>query len=225
MSSRLVVDDASELKELEDYPLGLRIAAKIISYLFHPVFVPIYIVLFLLYVQTDIFIQFTKANKIITLLQAFVPYVMFPVVTVLLLKALNFIDSVYLKSRKDRIIPYIACNIWYFWIWNVWRQLPDYPKEIVLLSLSVFLASVIGFLANIYFKISMHCIAMGVLVAYMLLLALTDLDNAVVYVCIAVMIAGVVSTARFIVSDHSRKDIYTGLFFGIGAVFISSLFV
>jgi hypothetical protein len=82
-----------------------------------------------------------------------------------------------------------------------------------------------GFLANIYFKVSMHAIAMGVLVGFMFLLALTDIRNPGVYVSATLLIAGLVCTARFIGSDHSKKDIYAGLFFGLIAVFISYMVV
>lgn len=225
MSTRLIVDNTSQLQELEDYPQPARIGAKIISYIFHPVFVPVYIILFLLYIVPDTFINFNESQKIIILLQAVVPYVLFPIITVLLLKALKFINTVYLTTRKDRIIPYIACNIWYFWIWNVWKQLPGYPKEIVLLSMTVFLASVFGFLINIYSKISMHAIAMGVMVSFLCLLALTESYGLGVYVFMSLFIAGLVCTARFITSDHTKKEVYGGLLTGVAALLISTLFV
>ena len=56
----------------------------------------------------------------------FVIYSLFPLVTVLLAKGLGFIDSVYLKTQRDRIIPYIACEIYYFWIAYVLRHQAEY---------------------------------------------------------------------------------------------------
>ena len=152
-------------------------------------------------------------------------YGFFPMITVLLLKALKFIDSVYLNTQRDRIIPFVICNIWYFWIWYVWRNLPDSPREIVILSMAIFLASTIGLMANIYMKISMHSIAMGVAISFIMLLALTQSVNFGVYISIALVIAGLVCTARFIVSDHTPKEIYGGLLAGLAALFIATLFV
>ena len=225
MSTRLIVDSASQLQELEEHPSSVRLSAKIISYIFHPVFVPVYIVLFILYVLPYAFISPPAPPKPIVLLQALVPYALFPIVTVLLLKALNFITTVYLTTRKDRIIPYIACNIWYFWIWNVWKQLPDYPKEIVLLSMTVFLASVFGFLINNYVKVSMHAIAMGAMISFMIYLALTESYGIGIYVFASLLIAGAVCTARFIASDHTKKEVYGGILSGIAALLVSSYFV
>jgi hypothetical protein len=225
MNTRLVVGSTSQLQELKDQPPATRLIAKIISYIFHPIFVPVYIILFLLYIHPNVFIGFSPWQKTLVLMQAFVPYILFPVVTVLLLRALNFIDTIYLNTRKDRIIPFIACNIWYFWIWYVWRNLPGSPKEIVILSMTIFLASSIGLMANIYMKVSMHAIAMGVMISFMMLLAFTQQVNFGIYISVSLFIAGLVCSARLIASDHTQKEIYTGLVTGIAALLIAILFI
>jgi hypothetical protein len=225
MSTRLIVDSTSQLQELKDQPQALRLIAKIISYIFHPVFIPVYIILFLLYIHPSVFAGVSGWDKQKVLLQAILMYGFFPLISVLLLKALKFIDSVYLNTKKDRIIPFVICNIWYFWIWYVWRNLPDSPREIVVLSMAIFLASAIGLMANIYMKISMHSIAMGVMISFIMLLALTQSVSFGAYISIALLIAGLVCTARFIVSDHTPKEIYVGLLAGLAALLIATLFV
>jgi hypothetical protein len=42
---------------------------------------------------------------------------------------------------------------------------------------------------------------------------------------IGVLITGVVCTARFLVSDHTNKEIYTGLFVGIGCQLLAYYFI
>ena len=225
MSVRLIVDSSNQLQEQRDQPQAVRLIARIISYIFHPVFVPVYIILFLLYVHPAVFAGSSEWEKIKTLMQAILNYSFFPIISVLLLKALNFIDSVYLMTKRDRIIPYAICMIWYFWICYVWWGLPDTPKEIVVLSAGIFLASVIGWIANIYIKISMHSIAMGVTVSFMLFLILGHPVNAGIYISITLLIAGLVCTSRFIVSDHSSKEVYSGLLAGFAAIVLAGLFV
>jgi hypothetical protein len=228
MNTRLIVDGSNQLRELPEPDhspsRALRLAAKIISYIFHPIFVPVYIVLFLLYIHPGVFAGFSSLKKTLVLLQAAGMYGFFPLVTVLLLKALNFINSIFLHTQRDRIIPYIACGIWYFWIWYVWKNLPESPKEIIILSLAVFLASVAGLMANIYMKISMHALAMGVMIAFMTMLALTQSVSFGAYISFAFLIGGLVCTSRFIASDHTRKEIYAGLFAGHLSLVIAVLF-
>lgn len=224
MSTRLVIDQSNQLKELKRSLSTVRLLAKLISIVFHPLFVPIYIILFLLYVHPSVFVGFPTEKKLLVFFQSILPYVALPLITVLLLKALNFIDTILLTTQKDRIIPYIACNLWYFWIAYVWYNQPDYPREIIVLSITIFIASVIGQLANIYMKISMHAIAMGVLLSFILFLAMIDPSGAGLYISVAIIITGLVCSARFIASDHRPKEIYGGLLAGPIALAIAVAF-
>lgn len=219
MSTRLMVDKTSQLQEYRETEYqpqnhALRLIAKVVSYVFHPLFVPVYIAWFLVNVQPYLFSIFTPAEKLITLLRFFLMYSFFPLVTVLLAKGLGFLDSIFLKTQKERIIPYIACGVYYFWMCYVLRNQPQFSKEVVQLSMAIFIASSIGLLVNIYMKVSMHAISMGILVVFMGLLALTQAGNYTIYMSLALSIAGIVCTARFIVSDHTPGEIYMGLFVG-----------
>ena len=156
------------------------------------------------------------------MIQAFEMFTFFPIVSVLLLKALRFINKIQLHTQKDRIFPLVICMIWYFWIWNVWRHLPDYPAAAVQFALAIFTASWIGLLANIYMKISMHAISMGVMVTFMILLALGQAISFGMYISVALLIAGLVCTARFIISDHTPKEVYTGLLVGVVSQLIAN---
>ena len=230
MSTRLAVDKEYELKEISisempQQPKVLKIAAKIISYIFHPIFIPVYVVWFLINLESYLFSGFSEWKKTTTLIQFLVMYAFFPVVTLLLLKGLGFINSMYLKTQRDRVIPYVACMIYYFWVWYVLFRQPDYPSEIVRFSLAIFIASIGGLMANIYMKVSMHTIAVGVLAAFMMTLAFLLKKDFGIYISIALLITGLVCTARLIASDHSPKEIYWGLIIGIVSQLLANLFI
>ncbi len=219
MSTRLIVDQSSHLHEFRETAYqpkntAIRLVAKVISYIFHPLFVPVYIAWFLISVQPYLFASFTPAEKIITMFRFFIMYSFFPLVTVLLAKGLGFLDSIYLKTQKERIIPYIACGVYYFWMCYVLRNQPEFSKEVVQLSMAIFIASSLGLMANIIMKVSMHAMSMGILLVFMSLLSFTQAGSYTVYMSVAFLIAGLVCTARFIVSDHMQKEIYTGLLVG-----------
>ena len=220
MPARLVVNEQSQLQESREpgplrQPTVIRVAALILSYIFHPVCVPVYAVFFMVYIHPYLFAGFDPWEKTKVIIQSFVMYTFFPVVTVLLLRALKFINSFYLSTQKDRIIPYVACGIWYFWIWYVWHNLPDYPRESVILALAIFIAASLALLANIYMKISMHAISMGVIAALIMLLAFKQENGSGIYISVALLLTGLVCTARFIVSDHTQKEVYGGLLLGV----------
>jgi hypothetical protein len=219
MSARLVVDQSSELQEFREtghqpQNIAIRLLAKIISYIFHPLFIPVYIAWFLITVQPYLFSATRLQEKILILIRFFIMYSFFPLVTVLLAKGLGFLNSIYLKTQKDRIIPYIACGVYYFWMCYVLRNQPEFSKEVVQLTMAIFIASSLGLLVNITMKVSMHAISMGILLVFMSLLSFSQAGSYTIYMSVAFLIAGLVCTARFIVSDHTQKEIYTGLLVG-----------
>ncbi len=227
MPQGLAVDDQNKLQEFRaasfsPQPAILRVPAKIISYIFHPVFIPVYVAWFLINVQPYLFVSFIDWTKTTTMIQFLVMYSFFPLVTTLLLKRLDFISSIYLKTQRDRIIPYIVCMIYYFWVWYVLYRQPDYPPAIIQFSLAVFVASIVGLMANIYFKISMHAISTGVMLMFIILQALNGNDGFGIYISVALLITGLVCTSRFIVSDHTPKEVYVGLLAGFFSQLIAS---
>jgi hypothetical protein len=230
MSTRLIVDTEHHLHEIREpdfppQPAVVRAAASFFSYVFHPVFLPVYVMIFMIYVHPWVFTGFDRMEKINTMRSAVMMFTFFPLITVLLLKGLKFIDSIYLKTQKERVIPFISSMIWYFWLWHVWRNLGktavgDMPEEAVRFALAAFISSILGLMANIKMKVSLHAIAAGVMLTFMVLLAFDHGLNFGIYLSIAIFIAGLVCTSRFIVSDHTQAEVYGGLIVGVVAMLL-----
>lgn len=232
MSNQLIVDEREGLQEIrtpyfpEQSPV-LRIAARAISWIFHPVFVPVMVIWFLVYVHPYLFVGFSPFQKARTLATAIVSFTLFPLVTILLLKGLKFIDSIYLRTQRERVIPFIACMIWYFWIAYVWnnfgktRDVVDMPHNAVQFAFAAFFSTIIGLMMNIRMKISLHAISMGIVVTFFACMAYSQDVNFAIYLSIAVLIAGLVCTARFIASDHTPGEVYAGLFAGMVSMLIA----
>jgi len=229
MPDRLIITDENQLKEVSisetpRQPLLIELPAKFISYVFHPLFIPLYITYFIIQIRSYQFAGISDWGNLRILLQVFVNCTFLPLVSILLLRALNFIDSIFLKTQKDRIIPYIICMIFYFWNWYVFKNNHE-VNDLVSMSMAIFNASVLGFLVNISMKVSMHAISVGVMATFLALLAFTDSSSFSLYLAIAVLIAGIVCTSRLIVSDHSQREIYYGLLIGILSQLAAHYFV
>jgi hypothetical protein len=193
---------------------ALRFAARVVSVVFHPLFVPVYVAWFLIHIH-QVFPAARPFDQNMMLLRFVVMYALFPLVTILLLRGLGFVQSVYLRTQKERIIPYVACGLYYFWMWYVLRNQPQVPNELELFSMAIFIAASAGLMANNYFKISMHALAAGVGVTFMLLLGLMSDSDFGIYISSAVLAAGLVCTARMINNDHRPADVYSGLVVGV----------
>lgn len=228
MESRLAVDEKNNLLNVRPQkvkqPTAVRIAAKIISYVFHPLFIPVFLSWLVVKTQSFLFGSFSDWEKTIFIARFGVMYTMFPLVSVLLMKALGFVSSIHLRTQRDRIIPYVTCMIYYWWMWYVLQNQPEYPKEFIILSLAIFLASIGGLMANINMKVSMHAIAAGVMTSFVMLLGFSQSSEFGVFISISILLAGLICTARFIDSDHTAKEIYVGLFIGIGSLLLALKF-
>jgi hypothetical protein len=209
-------DEVIEKKQVN--PL-LKWPANFFSYIFHPAFVPIYIIAFFVYLHPSYFSGFSASGKLQTVIISTVNLLFFPLLSILLLKALGFIDSIFLHTRKDRIVPYMASGIFFFWAYTVFKKQEMYPPIMATFILGVFLAASAALIANIYFKISMHGIGMGGWLGIFLVIALENSMLMTWPIALVLLITGIVCTARLLVSNHTQKDIYAGLAVG----FISQL--
>ena len=191
----------------------VRAFGHIISFVFHPLFIPSYITAFLLYADPYAFAGMPDKGKIFKLISVVFSTAFLPLFSVMLMKQLGFIKSIFLKSQQDRIIPYIVCMIFYFWAWYVSKNLHDSPSLVAML-LAVFLCCIAGMMANIYYKISMHGLAVGALFVLFMWMAFSGSVAGGAYLSIVILITGLVCTARFIVSDHNPFEIYSGVLVG-----------
>ena len=217
---------ATSTTETSSHRSPVKIISTLISYLLHPIFIPVYIIYYLLWIHPDSFVGFSEIIKWQTLLIVVINMVVFPLITVLLLKALGFISSIHMRERKDRIIPYIACGIFFFWGYTVFKEQSMYPLEWVAFVLGSFIAVSAALIANIYFKISMHAMAIGGCLGFMLLLMLNDQDALLILPFVVVTLCtGVVASARLQLQSHTPFEIYTGILLGLVSQFVGYYFV
>jgi hypothetical protein len=196
------------------YPPAIRFLAHVISVVFHPLFITTYVAAFLIYIHPYAYAGDTDRTKIFRLVIYIFNTTFIPIFAVFLMWRLRLIESLFLRTTKERIIPYVAAMICYFWAWLVTRNKMDSPDYVVHFMLGTFLAICLAFIINIYIKVSMHTIAMGGLVTFFLLQAFAQEDTTGLYFSIAVLVAGLVGTARMIVSDHRPAEIYIGYLAG-----------
>ena len=225
------MDNQSPLLEKENgvnaiqQPLWLRIPAHVVSILFHPLFVPVYVVYFIIFVHPHYFSGFSTPDKAQVILIVLLNAVFFPLLSVLLLKGVGFIQSVFLHTQKDRIIPYMACSIFFFWTYHVFREQNQYPIVLTAFFFGILLSASAALMAIIYYKISMHAIGMGGLIGIGLVIMKSNTMLMTWPLCIALLIAGLVCTSRLIVSNHTNREIYMGLVFGLLCQLVAALVI
>jgi hypothetical protein len=170
---------------------------------------------FMIFMTPGYFQYLDPKARVLSLATVFVNNFMFPLVVVLLLKGLGFIDSIYLRTQKERIVPYMASIIFFFWTWYVFYNRYTAPQILRDSLQGIFYAAIIASAANIYFKISMHAIGMGGSVGMMVAMLFDGSLIGLMPLVIVVLLSGLVISARLITGDHQRGDVLAGFLVGL----------
>lgn len=187
--------------------------AKIVSYLFHPVFMPFLMTLVLYFTNKPSFI--TLANMQPFWLGAIaLNTIFFPLVATLLMKKLGFIQSIFMEEPKDRIIPLLATMIFYFWAYQV-VKVGAAPFELKVLFLGSFYGIIVTFMINIFYKVSMHAVAAGGALGILGVQMIVGSVNMLLPFLAAVIVAGLVGTSRLLLKAHKLFEIWMGYIAGI----------
>ncbi len=214
------------------YPFLTRLARTLslfVSYLFHPVFMPVVLML-LLYKLAPVHFAgmpqgnaFQKGSFFNLLVIVGVCTVLFPLITILLMKALGFVKDIEMHDTKDRIMPLMGIMIFYFWAYHVLANLPGTPLILKVLLLGSFWNIIVVFIINIFFKISMHAVAAGGTVGLVAALLLMNPINMLPVFYLFLFLAAIIGTSRLILGAHSGKEVWLG--YAVGAVTMFSAYL
>ncbi len=204
---------------------GIILFAQVVSYIFHPVFIPLYVMYFVTYLHPTLLAGFSPEQRRMVLPITFLNLVFFPLLSVLLLKAVGFIESVYMRTTRDRIIPLIACGIFYFWGYSIFKNQIQYPRVVQAFTLGILFSSSAALMCNIYFKISLQAIGAGGLLGFFLVLLYSNQMQMIWPLALAIVIAGLVCTCRLLLGSHTQKEVYLGLLVGALSQFAAAYIV
>ncbi len=205
---------------------GLRLFAHLFSIVFHPLFMPFYVVVFLINYHPSYFSGFSFYTKFVLVRSTAVNTILFPAFALLVMKGLGFIKSIFLHTQQDRIGPYLANMIFYFWMARVcFNFKPELTPVMSAFMTGVFLTTAVALIANVFSKISMHAIGCGGLLGLFFVIMSSNSMLMTWPLSIALLITGLVCTSRLIVSDHTQKDIYSGLIVGLLCQFAAAMVI
>ncbi|MDA7744566.1 hypothetical protein N8911_00555 [bacterium] len=187
----------------------MRITAHILSYLFHPIFLPTFglVVIFGLNRYISATTPFDKQFFLVSWI--FVNTAVIPFIFTAVLRWKKLVSSIQLETREDRIIPFTFAL--FFYLTNYWllRDIPM-PQIIYSIFLGSSVAVGIALLVNFYTKISIHMIGMGGVTASIYGMSqLYELD-LVGYILLGLVASGLVGSARFILESHNLRQIFLG---------------
>lgn len=202
-------------------PFGIRISAKIISYIFHPLFIPTYVFLWMYWRFPYTFVGLSGRDLHMRVLGLFMTTSFFPAFTVFLLWKLKFIKSIHLRTQKERIIPYIATMIFYWWMWYLSRSFTDQASALKFFYFGIFIATIPALILNNFVKVSMHAMGAAGAVTAIILTCILYHTTYGLDIAIATILAGIICTARMALSEHSIFEINSGIVIGLASQIIA----
>jgi hypothetical protein len=201
------------------------ILGQLVSIIFHPLFIPTYIFCLLMEVVPYEFANISQWELTLRLFSCFWWTAFLPAFAIFLLWRLQFISSILLKTQKERIVPFIFIMIMYWWMYYLSRNFTDQPLVLRFFYMGIFLSTVVGLILNSYLKISLHGMAAGGAVTAIGLFSWFYAIPLWIYLIPAVLLAGLIATARMLVSDHSTREIYLGLVMGAICQWLAYVFI
>ena len=206
-------------------PTFLRYTGQFISYIAHPLFVPTYFMLYLMQVLPYEFVGITEWQLTLRLFSVFWLTAFFPAFAVFLMWRLKLSESIFLRTQKERIIPYVITMFFYWWMYYLSRNFTDQPIALKFFYFGIFIATAIGLIVNNFIKVSLHAMGVSGLLMAVLLTNIHYPINNFIWVAISILLSGVVVSARMVVSDHTKQELSIGFAIGIVTQLIAYFWV
>jgi membrane-associated phospholipid phosphatase len=198
------------------------LTARLLSMLFTPFYLPIVgIALLFLFSYLN---MFPWSYKIQVLLMVYLFTVMLPSLLIHVYRRYQGWNLIELGHREKRMIPYILSIISYFTCVYVMERLhmPHFMGSIIVAALAV---QIVCALINIWWKISTHTAAIGGVAGALFAFSYYLGFNPVWWLCLVIIVAGMVGTSRMILRQHSLSQVVGGFGIGFLCAAVSILFL
>ena len=184
---------------------------KSISFVFHPLIMPLLGVMFYFH-KTPRYIPVPLRNA--KLFSIIILTIVLPILLFFLLKTVNKVNSIYLKSTKERLIPlFINCIITALILLRVLT--PDEIIELYYFFLGILCSTLACFIMAIFkVKASIHMIAVSGFFMFAIGIGIHYQININGTIALMMVVTGAVATSRLHVKAHTDQELIIGLFTG-----------
>ena len=187
----------------------VRTLAKLFSYLFHPLLMTTLGMLILFNSGTSLSViqpEVMRISLIVTGLFTFV----FPASMVILLYLTKVISDIGLNDKKERVLPLSLSIIMYMFTFFVMRGIPQLSGGHIIFLFCPPASLFVALVLNNFIKPSIHMLGIGMLVGILLVLIVFYGAQIQLLFILAVLVSGLLGTARLVLELHSPKEVMVG---------------
>ena len=200
----------------------LVMMAKALSAVFSPFHLPVVglIILFLFS-----YLSFLPLGvKIYILLMVYTFTILLPTAMIRLYRRYQGWTRIQLGVKERRVVPYvisIMCYLTCYYLLTL-NHASHFIGSIVMASLII---QVVCAIINLWWKISTHSAAIGGVTGALVAFAMIFNFNPVWWICLLLLLAGMVGTSRIILKQHTLEQVVAGYLVGIVCAFLSVVYV
>lgn len=116
--------------------------------------------------------------------------------------------------RERRMVPYVLSILCYFTCVYIMKQIhiPHFMSSIVIAALGI---QIVCAVINAWWKISTHTAAIGGVVGAIFVFAAIFGFNPIPWLCITILLAGLLGTSRMVLRQHSLAEVVVGFIVGV----------
>jgi len=192
--------------------MNLKVS-RFLSYILHPLMMPFIAVILVMNLNTYIAYSISPQVQRIIITLVFITTNALPILLALLLLQKGVIKSLEMDSLVERRVPFLTSAIFYFICYYLLKQLPI-PQMLSIMVLAAGFTIFIAYFLSFRYKVSIHMIGIGGLTG--VLFALSRILNAdlLVFIIIAILVSGMLGTARLSLGAHKPGQVYWGFLIG-----------
>lgn len=143
-----------------------------------------------------------------------------PSIITLLLQNRGIIQSVEMKTNKERVLPYGFTIFFYLFTIYMMQKAPI-PPIIFHFMMGATVSVILAFIINFRWKISAHMIGMGGLTGALISVSFLLNTNILNIIAASFLISGMVASSRLVLGSHTSLQVYVGYLLGLVCQFFS----
>jgi membrane-associated phospholipid phosphatase len=186
----------------------LRLAAHVISYVFHPLLMPTMLFGVVSYFSPTIIQSAPWLTFII--LAVFALTAVLPVLNILMFRMTGTVQNLHMPTQRERKAPFAFITVLYVGVTVLMYLKIPIPVVVKFMIISTALVAVVA-IATFFMKISAHAVGIAGLTGILLALgAFSTATELIVPALVFLILAGVVMSSRLLLHAHTLEEVTWG---------------
>lgn len=216
----------------------MEIFSKIASWVFLPLFMPVYAMAAVMFIPSghsfvelqDVCMYTMPSEwKKLILLVYFIGCTLLPGISFVIMRYSGIVSTTEMDDRKERWLPMATTILYtgllYFFLWRQPALHDAAPKYILNLALSGIIVSLCFIPLNTWRKVSVHAAGAGIFTGFLIAYLAQHTYFSMWLAPLAIVVSGTVMTARLYLEKHSLTEVSVGWIVGTFVTFAVNFWV